>query len=50
MDNSVSELMAQGFLCQVCAEPMDDAPGHPRTCEECQQYETAIAKALTREE
>lgn len=33
-----SELITEGLLCQVCHVLMDDeeAPGYPRTCEECQ--------------
>ena len=35
------EAMLNGLICQVCGSFMDDfeAPGYPRTCEDCEEEE-----------
>ncbi|WP_261375928.1 hypothetical protein [Brevibacillus brevis] len=35
----VVEMILSGLLCQVCGASMDDfeEPGHPRTCEGCDE-------------
>jgi hypothetical protein len=33
----ITELILEGFLCQVCGSFIDDqAAGYPRTCEDCE--------------
>lgn len=35
---SQADLILEGFICQYCGEYLDgDDPGHPRSCEECEE-------------
>uniref|UniRef100_A0A6M3K994 Uncharacterized protein n=1 Tax=viral metagenome TaxID=1070528 RepID=A0A6M3K994_9ZZZZ len=36
----IADMMLEGILCETCGEFLDDgAPGHPRRCPACREYE-----------
>jgi hypothetical protein len=37
----IAEMIIDGILCQLCGTAMgyDEAPGYPRTCDDCEQQE-----------
>ena len=37
--SEVTDMILGGLMCQICGAYMDDLeePGHPRTCEDCEE-------------